>query len=230
MNGMAGMETARLPRQARARRSRDRLFEAALDVFAAKGYDGARVEEIAALAGVNKQRLYAYFGSKGGLYREVLMAEYAAAARHEGLAALCERDLPDLTARIVACFFDVHAANPRFWRLLCWENLNGGKGLRAEDWERIRASYIARIGDLYRRGQETGVFRREVAFTTYLMTLFALSYFVYSNRVTMSHLLGLQLDSPAVRQRIEAEFVSVMGQGMAPPVGVEAAVPARWQA
>ncbi|MCL2780788.1 MAG: TetR/AcrR family transcriptional regulator [Actinomycetia bacterium] len=51
-----------------AERSRRALLAAALDEFSARGFSGARVAEIARRAGVNKQLINYYFGSKQGLY------------------------------------------------------------------------------------------------------------------------------------------------------------------
>ena len=48
------------------------IFDSARQIFAKKGFDGARIDQIAAKAGINKQRIYAYFGSKSELYRRVL--------------------------------------------------------------------------------------------------------------------------------------------------------------
>ena len=49
-------------------RTRQALLDAALAEFAAKGLAGARVNEIAARAGVNKQLISYYFDGKRGLY------------------------------------------------------------------------------------------------------------------------------------------------------------------
>ena len=49
-----------------------RILAAALREFSAKGISGARVDAIAARAKVNKRMLYYYFGSKEGLFREIL--------------------------------------------------------------------------------------------------------------------------------------------------------------
>ncbi len=49
----------------------ERIFEAALRVFAQKGKDGARMQEIADAAGINKALLHYYFRSKDGLYEAV---------------------------------------------------------------------------------------------------------------------------------------------------------------
>jgi TetR/AcrR family transcriptional regulator len=51
---------------------RERILSAATLEFARHGFAGARVDRIATAAGVNKQLLFHYFGSKGGLYRAAL--------------------------------------------------------------------------------------------------------------------------------------------------------------
>jgi AcrR family transcriptional regulator len=50
-----------------ATETRKRLLAAAADVFAERGYDGTRVADIAAAAGVSNGALYAHFGSKAEL-------------------------------------------------------------------------------------------------------------------------------------------------------------------
>ena len=56
----------------RAAATRQRILDAALAEFAAKGLAGARVDEIAARAGANKRMLYAYYGDKDALFEAVL--------------------------------------------------------------------------------------------------------------------------------------------------------------
>ena len=55
-----------------AAETRDRLLRAAADVFAARGYDGTRVADIAAAAGVSNGALYAHFASKAELLADAL--------------------------------------------------------------------------------------------------------------------------------------------------------------
>jgi TetR/AcrR family transcriptional regulator len=59
-------------RQRDAERTRQALLDAAQAEFAAKGRAGARVSEIAARAGVNKQLISYYFGGKDGLYQAIV--------------------------------------------------------------------------------------------------------------------------------------------------------------
>ncbi|MBX6384328.1 MAG: TetR/AcrR family transcriptional regulator [Microbispora sp.] len=57
-----------------AAETRERLLLAAVDVFARRGYQGTRVAEIAAAAGVSNGALYAHFGSKAELVVAALRA------------------------------------------------------------------------------------------------------------------------------------------------------------
>lgn len=55
-----------------AAETRDRLLRAAADVFAERGYDGTRVADIAAAAGVSNGALYSHFASKAELLVDAL--------------------------------------------------------------------------------------------------------------------------------------------------------------
>jgi TetR/AcrR family transcriptional regulator len=56
--------------------AKERLLTAALKLFTAKGYAAAPVREIVAAAGVSKPSLYYYFGSKEGIYLELMQNTY----------------------------------------------------------------------------------------------------------------------------------------------------------
>ena len=99
-----------------ADRTRGELVQAAFDEFAARGYAGARVQDIAARTGVDKQLISYYFDGKDGLYQEVLRTQFARDA------AVNDPSLPleDNAARYVR-----HAlADPRLTRLLLWAGLS----------------------------------------------------------------------------------------------------------
>ncbi|MGL5911338.1 MAG: TetR/AcrR family transcriptional regulator, partial [Phycicoccus sp.] len=51
---------------------RRRLLDAAEEIFVRDGYRGTSVDEVAAVAGVSKQTLYAHFGSKEALFVEMV--------------------------------------------------------------------------------------------------------------------------------------------------------------
>lgn len=53
-------------------KSKQRILFGALDVFAEKGFHGARVEEIGAKSEINKAMVYYYYSNKENLYQEVI--------------------------------------------------------------------------------------------------------------------------------------------------------------
>ena len=55
---------------------RSQLIDVGRGLFAVRGLDGTTIEEIAACAGVSKPVIYEHFGSKEGLYTEVVDCEF----------------------------------------------------------------------------------------------------------------------------------------------------------
>lgn len=102
-------------RQVDAERSRRALLEAALDEFAAKGFAGARVRDIAERAGLSKDLINYHFGGKEGLYREVQRCWL----RREN--AFHDPDLP--IGEIVVRYLHDAVCDPRPMRLLAWRGL-----------------------------------------------------------------------------------------------------------
>ncbi|NCT91589.1 TetR/AcrR family transcriptional regulator [Cellulomonas sp. APG4] len=81
-------------RQEKVDRTRSELLAAAARVFAAHGYEGASVGDIAAEAGFTKGALYAHFGSKSEVF--LALARESLLVRHE--ATCDEPELPGVTA------------------------------------------------------------------------------------------------------------------------------------
>ncbi|WP_067483129.1 TetR family transcriptional regulator [Actinomadura hibisca] len=98
-----------------ADRTRRRLLDAALEEFSAKGLAGARVQDIADRAGVNKQLISYHFGGKQGLY-EAIMARW--------LAAEEEFNDPDVPLHdLIIRYLDNSMNDPRGTRLGAWRAL-----------------------------------------------------------------------------------------------------------
>jgi len=92
-------------------RTRRAILDAAVAEFCAAGPAGARIDAIAAAAGVNKRMLYHYFASKEGLFAAVLDDQLAAK--------------PALGPKSLAVRHADASAQPDRIRLLMWEALAG---------------------------------------------------------------------------------------------------------
>ena len=99
--------------------TRRRLMEAAVEEFSDRGFAGARVDRISAAAGVNKERIYQYFGGKDGLFGAVLAAELSAAMDAVPIDGEGVEAITDYAARL----FDYQSAHPQLGRLTFWEGL-----------------------------------------------------------------------------------------------------------
>jgi AcrR family transcriptional regulator len=119
-------DAAQVP-EAQAPDARARLLEAALEAFAASGYDGASTRAICAAAGVNVATLNYHYGGKERLYVAAVDAVYADLVR-EAAALAAHIDARDVAGSL-AQVWQLARRNRRGTRLLLREVLDEG-GLR----------------------------------------------------------------------------------------------------
>ena len=96
--------------------TRHRILQAATVEFAASGLAGARVSRIAERARANQRMIYAYFGSKDGLFDAVLEHHVLLA---QDAVTFEATDLPGYAQQV----FDVYRTHPHLVRLALWQAL-----------------------------------------------------------------------------------------------------------
>jgi TetR/AcrR family transcriptional regulator len=203
------------PERARGRRdpenTRRALLEAGIGEFAAKGLAGARVDEIAARAGVNKQLVYHHFGTKEDLYAAALEAVYAGIRAQERALHLADLAPREAMERLVGFSFDYLAAHPEFVALLNDENQHGARHVRASAGLReMHSPLIGLLGETLARGAAGGVFRADLDPVDVYISIAGLSYFFFSNNRTLSAIFGARLGTRAAiaaRRRHVIDFV-----------------------
>lgn len=209
-----GADPAR-PLQKRAIRTRERLFSAARAEFSKRGFHGARVDRIAAAAGVNKQRLYALFGSKSGLFKEVLRSALAEIeAEEKRLDNLTETDANNLAETLLDHYLAFHGRRPHFWRLLTRENLEGGK--HSAGLAGMPRATFRRLQSLYQKAQQRGLYPAKTDFTHFLFIITALSYFAFSNQATLRRTLGLDFRDARARKTLIRNLAGLITRHNAP--------------
>ena len=97
--------------------TRDRILDAALHLFADRGYDAVGVQEIALAADTTKPPLYHHFGSKEGLLDALLSLSYERWFERLAPAADYRGDLPLTVYETARAFFDFAGECPVFHRL-----------------------------------------------------------------------------------------------------------------
>lgn len=194
--------------QKRAQITRDRILAAALENFSRSGFNGATIDVIAADAGVNKQRIYAYYGSKRGLFNAALAASFAA-GELISMAHLKEaaEHLEHLSTIVLKGFMELHEHNPHFWRLLAWANLEGE--LDDGSLSEVRRKENAELRRLFDQAIAAGLLR-PISFESYLLMLLSVAYFIYSNRKTLSRTLGSDYFTPEQLGKLPLEIESIL--------------------
>lgn len=189
-------------------RTRRLLKEAATEEFAEHGLDGTTMTRIAARAGINKERLYSYFGDKRVLWNVVLADELARLAESVAVTGV---DLDDVGA-FAGTTFDYHAAHPRLARLLQWEGLGSGP---AADEQRRSAHYREKV-ERFARAQREGRLAPGLDPAHLVFALIALAAWWQTVPQLATMITGAEGDDVAERDRRRA-FVVEAARRLAAP-------------
>jgi len=137
------------------------IIEAAVRVFARKGYYNSRVSDIAREAGIAAGTIYLYFKTKDDilvtLFRDK-MAEFVGALRK---AIADERDVASKVRRLVLLHFCMLEENPELAEVVQVELRQGQKFFRGASSQEIGA-YFALIGSVLDEGVAQGCFRSDL--------------------------------------------------------------------
>lgn len=195
--------------QPRALRTKRKILNTAIRVFARKGLEGARIDELAAAAQANRQRIYAYFGSKEKLFNAAMLEVFVkASAEDEKLLELGEKDIPNLTEILLRHYTNVHRLHPAFHRMLGWANLQLKnppiliKGVKEKSFVHLR--------NLYRIGQDQGIFSKQVTFEVYIFSLMAITYFHAANSTTASQSISPKLFEGEGAEQIVTQVTTML--------------------
>ena len=153
------MSTPKTKRQQASEQRRQAILDAALDVFAAEGFTAARLDDVAAKAGVAKGTIYLFFKDKEELFEQIVVAAISPVlARFEALAEAETMPLDQVLDTLFAFFQSEVIATRR--RDVIWLVLTEGRRFPriAEIYHRMVISkglgIIRRIAEnAYRRGE-----------------------------------------------------------------------------
>jgi len=105
------------------------IFDAALQVFARKGKDGARMQTIADAADINKAMLHYYFRSKDQLYEEVFAFSMRRFMAAFGESLRAAPSFKETLGAFIDGYVDFVRENRAVMQLMVSENLTGGSTL-----------------------------------------------------------------------------------------------------
>ena len=140
---------------------RRRILDAAVKVFAEKGFFQARVSDIARMAGVADGTIYLYFKNKDDLLISIFeekMKEINVKFRD---ALGTEKDSVQRFRRLIAMHLAGFQAYPELAAVLQVELRQSSRFMR--EYKKVELkNYLDLMGDVVREGQQQGVFRKDI--------------------------------------------------------------------
>jgi AcrR family transcriptional regulator len=183
---------------------RQLIVEAAGRLFGERGYDGTRLDDVAAAAGVTKPVLYRHFDDKTALYLALLerhgedLGSFAGAIPASGT-------LDQRLRAVLEVWLDYVEAHAYAWRML-FRDSGGGpevRALRMDVHARARATLVALIGAL----AETPIPRSELEPLAELLSM------------GMASLVLWWIDDPTVSRDAVLDAIARVWHGVLSPGG-----------
>ena len=184
-------------REQAAQTTRDNILKAATKVFARYGYEGGSVEKISKAAKSFDRMIYYYFGSKEGLFIEVLEETYRRMNDAESKLDLDTAKPVEALQAVIRFVVGYYRKHPEFVTLLNTENLHKGKhiskSMRAREYSSPAVSVIEQV---LAAGVASQEFRADLRARDLYLLIASMGYFYQSNRYTLSAFLGEDIDQP----------------------------------
>ena len=139
-----------------------RILDAALDVFARKGFHEAKISEIARTAGVADGTIYLYFKNKDDLLISLFESKLESinsGLRHEMAGVSGPRDK---LSQIIRYHLKLAQQNPTLAAFITIELRRSGKFMK--EYAKAQLSeYLQQWGHVVDEGKQQGVFRHDVS-------------------------------------------------------------------
>ena len=191
-------------------KSKAAILLAAENEFAQKGFFGARVDEIATKANINKRMIYAYFGDKEELYSQVLLLSYSKMEEIENQLVKENHQGTQLVKNVISTYFDFLFNNPNFVNILMWENLNKGTYLKRLESSTIERKSIKHFIQTIEQGKKDGVFKENIDSFQVVLSMITTCFANFSNQYTLSKLFHTDLSDKAIIEQRKQHTIQLI--------------------
>jgi len=197
--------------------SRDKILDAAEDLFSQRGFAGVGMREVAQAAGLGKSSLFHHFRSKAELYAAVVgrlldifdrRLTAALAAGGDPLARI-DRWIDTL----IDTFAQHHTSARLLLRSLFEDDDLTGASEEEQHADRTIKHLFAAVADLLREGMQSGVFRI-VNIPHTLQSLVGLTVYHFASGEFGEELFGESLFTPALVRHRKEEVKALIHNGL----------------
>lgn len=203
------------PPRPRARRKDARppeILEAALALFAERGFAATRLEDVATAAGISKGTIYLYFPTKEDLFRAVVRQELLPnLAQSEALVADSQGSSADLLRLLAGRFLVLLDSDVTAIPKLVVTEAGNFPAIAKFYADEVAKRGLALIGGVLQRGMDRGEFRRLDPMS--VVPLFAAPFLTM---VLWKHSLGRHTDLPIDPRKVIETHIELLLRGLAP--------------
>jgi TetR/AcrR family transcriptional regulator len=199
-------------RQERGTETRAAILAAAEHIFAEGGLEGARVDAIAAKAGVNKALLYYYFRGKEELYAAILESHMQEFHRRAFEILSAKGTARSTLLRYMSLHFDFLGQRPFFPRLIHRLMTTAGQPARRL-FQEYSAPLYRKLVEVVERGIRAGELRPVDSHHT-VYSLVALTVFYFSAAPIIKSVSHIDPFDPANVQRRKREVLKLVRYGL----------------
>lgn len=170
----------------------ERILDAAMQVFAEVGFDGARVDEIARRANANKAAIYYHIGDKEAVYTVVLQRVFSGFVQHV-IETVQQAQTPEDQLRLyIRTIANNIRKHPHLPTIMMREFASGAKHLPGAIVEEM-TKMIGLLSTILHNGEQQGVF---VHVTPLLIHILLVGGHVFSNSIDLIMLKHQQVIPP----------------------------------
>lgn len=211
----------RRPRRERnPEETKRRILDAAEAEFATKGFDGARLREVAGFAGVHHALLHHYFGDKQGLFRAVLERALDSLST-KGLELL--RTTPDvrqLLERYVDVVVDYYAENRHLLQILHFAHLDRGSpayAMSEEVAQSLLGPLVEATVQTVERARDAGSIRADVDAPRVVAFALGAAAYIFHEETFFSAWLSRDIRAPDFLAEHKRATVKLLLDGLMAP-------------
>jgi AcrR family transcriptional regulator len=188
-----------------------RILDAAQEVFAAKGFEGASTREIAARADVNISSLHYHWESKETLYLAIferIFQQLVDLLRGEIVMPESAEDARTVIERAMGLTFDFYVDNPTIPKLLMRRLMESDEVVEPSAMRNALGPTWKMFGDWTRTFAGERLPQKDVAF--FMLTVQSVLFVSMLESPFVSSLLGGSIREPSVRSRVRGQIIQLV--------------------
>ena len=205
----AATTTAKPRRTRRSARTRERILQAATEVFARRGFHGARVADIAEVAGIAYGLVYHHFRKKDEILAAIFSERWSLYVRYVDEIATAPQTFREQIGHLVHFWVETWRQDPHLMTVMINEISRSYEFIEAHDVGTVLVAFDA-VERLIVKAQQRGEVREDLDAKLVTYAILGMAEMILTGYVIGT----LRRDSREAYARDETQLIALMTEGM----------------